>query len=116
MSSKEDRNTLKSNGANGIHDTTTMRKRYIVKKRRYKLRIDLWERMIKIKFDKNGKVEKARCSYCLQEYLCVFTNDTSALGKYSIVEVSHLMREIKDDRICPFNPWVKEKVVVTLIT
>lgn len=27
---------------------------------------NVWEHMIKFKFDKNGKAEKARCNYCIE--------------------------------------------------
>lgn len=42
----------------------------------------MWEHMTKIKFDQNGKAEKARCNYCHQEYCCVSTNGTSTLRKH----------------------------------
>lgn len=78
-------NSLTSDAANEAHDTTITEKEVRgspSKKRQYKTRADVWDHMTKVKFDKTGKAEKARCNYCHQEYCCISTNGTSTLRKH----------------------------------
>lgn len=54
----------------------------VTQKRPYKVRADVWEHFTKIKFDKNGKAERAACNYCGADYVCISANGTSTLRKH----------------------------------